>query len=73
MRWDDLDGAVWTIPAEKREKGNAGKLVLPDLALEIINAQPRYVSNPYVFAGDGGRISRAGLGVSNNSTRSLRT
>ena len=56
MRWDDLDGAVWTIPAEKREKGNAGKLVLPDLALEIINAQPRYVSNPYVFAGDGGHI-----------------
>jgi integrase len=28
--------------------------VLPDLALEIINAQPRYAFNPYVFAGSGG-------------------
>ena len=47
---------MWTIPAEKREKGNAGVLVLPDLALEIINAQPRFISNPYVFAGQGDHI-----------------
>jgi integrase len=53
MRWEDLDGATWTIPAETREKGNAGQLVLPELALEIINTQPRYASNPYVFAGVG--------------------
>jgi integrase len=54
MRWQDLDGAVWTIPAENREKGNAGHLVLPDAALEIINAQPRFASNPYVLVGRGG-------------------
>jgi integrase len=54
MRWQDIDGAVWTIPAEDREKGNAGKLVLPDLAVEIINAQPQFVSNPYVLVGRGG-------------------
>ena len=54
MRWDDITGATWTIPTEKREKGNAGVLVLPDLALEIVNAQPRFASNPYVFAGEGG-------------------
>jgi integrase len=54
MRWQDIaiDG-TWTIPAEAREKGNAGKLVLPDVALQIINAQPRYASNPFVFAGSG--------------------
>lgn len=56
MRWDDLDGATWTIPTEKREKGNAGVLVLPKIALEIINAQPRFASNPYVFAGEGSHI-----------------
>src|SRR5262249_47941998 len=39
MKWDDLDGNVWTIATEAREKGNAGELVLPDLAMEIINAQ----------------------------------
>ena len=45
MRWEDLDGAVWTIPTEAREKGNAGVLVLPEIALEIINAQPRFASS----------------------------
>ena len=56
MRWDDIDGAVWTIPTENRQKGNAGVLVLPKIALEIINAQPRFASNPYVFAGEGSHI-----------------
>ena len=54
MRWEDLDGATWTIPTEAREKGNAGVLALPEIALDIINAQPRFASNPYVFAGAGG-------------------
>jgi integrase len=54
MRWDDIspDG-VWTIPTAPREKGTAGALKLPKLALDIINAQPRFASNPYVFAGRG--------------------
>jgi integrase len=53
MKWGDLDGNVWTIATEPREKPNAGELVLPETALNIINAQPRYGSNPYVFAGRG--------------------
>lgn len=55
MRWADisLDG-TWSIPAEAREKGNARDLVLPEMALDIIKAQPRLVSNPFVFAGRGG-------------------
>ena len=55
MKWSDVsvDG-VWTIPAEAREKGNANELPLPEAALAIIKAQPRYESNPYVFAGRGG-------------------
>ena len=54
MRWNDVtvDG-VWNIPAEDREKGNGGALVLPDMALEIIRAQKRIGENPYVFAGRG--------------------
>jgi integrase len=52
MRWDDIspDG-VWTIPTAPREKGNAGSLKLPKLALDVINAQPQLAGNPYVFAG----------------------
>jgi integrase len=54
MRWQDIaiDG-TWTIPAEAREKGNALEIVLPDSALAIIKAQPRFASNPYVLAGRG--------------------
>jgi integrase len=54
MRSDDIspDG-VWTIPSAPREKGTAGALKLPKLALDIINAQPRFAGNPYVFAGRG--------------------
>src|SRR5262249_52863965 len=36
MRWEDLDGEVWSIPTEKREKGNAGELMLPPVALEVL-------------------------------------
>jgi hypothetical protein len=54
MRWDDLsDDGEWQIPVQEREKGTAGSLILPEAALDIIAEQPRFVSNPYVFAGIG--------------------
>ena len=54
MKWSDVsvDG-TWVIAAEKREKGNAGELVLPEQALEIIRRRPRPDGNPYVLAGQG--------------------
>ena len=51
MRWEDIDGSIWTIPAEAREKGSAGSLTLPEIASDIIEQQPRFSSSPYVFAG----------------------
>ena len=52
MRWADVsDAGEWTIPREPREKDNAGTLVLPEMALAIIRAQPKLGDNPYVFAG----------------------
>jgi integrase len=57
LRWDDLvvtpAGTEWRIRSEKREKGTGEALVLPQLALDVIAAQPRLVSNPHVFAGRG--------------------
>src|SRR4029434_7666519 len=41
MRWEDIENGIWTIPAEKRDKGNANVLKLPDVARDIIEAQPR--------------------------------
>ncbi len=54
LRWGDLsDEGEWRIPVAAREKGTGGVLVLPNQAIEIIRAQPRFTSNPYVFAGRG--------------------
>jgi integrase len=51
MKWDDLSDGEWRIPSEKREKGTAGTITLPRMALDIIEQQPRVAGNPYVFAG----------------------
>jgi integrase len=51
MKRDNIKDGVWTIAAEKGEKGNGGKLALPQMALDLIEAQPRIANNPYVFAG----------------------
>jgi integrase len=55
MKWSDVVNGVWTIASEEREKGNAGVLKLPQLALDIIAAQPRIAGNPYVFGYRHGR------------------
>jgi integrase len=52
MRWEDLKGDVWTIRTEDREKGNAGELVLPGLAMEVIKA--RKPAEGFVFPSRGG-------------------
>jgi integrase len=55
MRWDEISAkGVWTVRnGNKRQKGTGGELVLPPLALDIINARPRFASNPHVFPGVG--------------------
>ena len=72
MRWEDIsiDG-TWTIPTEDREKGNAGSLLLPSLALDIINAQPR-LSRTHTSLLVAVVISMLGLNQSVNSMRSLK-
>jgi integrase len=49
MQWDDIAGGVWTVPSEKREKGTGEELVLPDEAVAILDAQPRFAHSHYVF------------------------
>jgi integrase len=53
IRWDHIEDGTWAIPADPREKSNAGDLVLPAVAVDLINSQPRLGGNPYVFAGRG--------------------
>jgi integrase len=51
MKWADvaIDG-TWIIDAAEREKGNAGEVVLPPVAVDIIRSQPHVGDNPHVFA-----------------------
>jgi integrase len=52
MRWQDIDdNGVWIIPHEEGEKANAGTLVLPQAAVDIIRSEPRLGDNPHVLAG----------------------
>lgn len=52
IEWGDIDAnGVWHIRSEPREKGNAGALPLPPLALDVVRAQRRIAGNPFIFAG----------------------
>ena len=62
MKWSDIkdnvtpkDGdkpvdGVWEVATAAREKGNFDAAKLPEAALAIIEAQPKFKTNPYVFA-----------------------
>jgi integrase len=55
MKWDDVRDGCWHVPQEHiREKLAGGSLVLPKLALEILETQPHFVSNSHIFPGASG-------------------
>jgi integrase len=52
IKWSDITThGVWVIRTEEGEEGNAEAVKLPDTALRIINAQPHFANNPFIFAG----------------------
>jgi integrase len=57
MKWPSNEPPVWTVRSELREKGNVGAVRLPQVALDILAALPRFADNPYVFAGRTGKWS----------------
>jgi integrase len=58
MKWSEVsEEGVWIIPRSAREKGNAGELKLPPLALTVIRSQPKLAGNEYVFTGRGGAFN----------------
>jgi integrase len=50
LKWDDIQDGIWAIRTAAGEKGNAGTLKLPQMALDILRAHPRFVDQPYIFA-----------------------
>jgi integrase len=56
MRRHDIADGVWTICTEAREKGNAGAIRLPSLALATVESVPKLEGNAHLFPaarGDG--------------------
>src|SRR5262245_53192638 len=55
MQWTDIsEDGTWHIQnGNTRQKGTGGSLELPPMALDIIQARPRFASNPFVFPGIG--------------------
>jgi integrase len=68
MRWQDVsvDG-VWTVATEPREKGNIGEVKLPKVVLDIIRAQPRFASSPFIFPGRRGNSHFSGFSTGKES------
>ena len=58
MKWADVKDGTWTLPSEEREKGNAGTMVLPVMALEIIKRRPVINDSPFVFAASFSRTKK---------------
>jgi integrase len=48
-RWDEIDGDIWTIPAERMKMGKQHRVPLSDRALAILDSLPRM--GDYVFPG----------------------
>jgi integrase len=51
MRWDEIEGGLWTPAKRRRRNKRAHAVPLPRLALKVIEALPRVEGNPFVFAG----------------------
>lgn len=59
MRWAELHGNVWTIPATRVKNGREHSLVLPPSVLALIHSVPQIEGRPFVFSTTG-RTSLSG-------------
>jgi integrase len=62
LRWDDIVDGVWHIRTEPNEKPNPGRIKLPKIVLDIIEAQPHFKKSPFVFSGLRGRGAFIAIG-----------
>ena len=53
MNWSEVADDIWSIPAERTKTGNEHRAPLGVLALDILEAQPRYAGTDLVFPGRG--------------------
>jgi len=61
MRWSELSGNVWTLPAERSKSSRVNVLPLPTAAMELLGKLPRHGEDAYVFSTTGGRRPTSGF------------
>jgi integrase len=49
MRWEDIDGSWWTVPAEHSKNGKAHRVYLTPMALDVLATLPK--NGPHVLRG----------------------
>lgn len=63
MRWRELEGNVWTLPAARSKNGRANVLPLPPAVMAVLNSMPRYGGdNDYVFTTTRGKRPSSNFG-----------
>jgi integrase len=55
MRWSELSGNVWTLPADRSKSGRANVLRLPSAAMKVLNRLPRYAEDAFIFTTTDGK------------------
>jgi len=56
--WDEIDGDLWIIPADRMKAGKEHRIPLTDEAVSLLRSLPRFEGSPYTFpAAKGGKIS----------------
>lgn len=61
MRWGELSGNVWTLPAERSKSSRVNVLPLPPTAMELLRKLPRHSDDSYVFSTTSGRRPISGF------------
>lgn len=62
MRWEEIDGATWAIPANRMKAGREHRVPLSKAALRLLEQLPRFEGEDFVFpAARGGTMSDMAL------------
>ncbi len=63
MRWIEIDrdNALWVIPASRTKSDRESEVPLSSLALEVLDAVPRFTDDTFVFTNTSGRRPVAGF------------
>ncbi len=63
MQWSEIDrdNALWIIPADRTKSGRETEVPLSSLALEVLDALPRFAGGDFVFTTTSGRRPVSGF------------